>query len=164
MISFSAGYVFHSSPNCLSYLRNKNSFDLPISHFSPLHCGLHEQANASFPSSNKQEPPLRHPAIRQPWGKCMFIRYFGKLKWYTSFSIDFSQLYIPERRCFSHSFSSREGRRTSYRFLPVARLTPQHFSRHNANLMLNIEIPLINCQLCVPLFLTFIVVCTLYFS
>ena len=30
--------------------------------------------------------------------------------------------------------------------------------------MLNIKIPLINCRLYVPLFLTFMVVCTLYFS
>ena len=46
------------------YAGCKNSFELPISHFSPLLCRLHEQANSPFPSSNKQEPPLRHPAVR----------------------------------------------------------------------------------------------------
>ena len=47
-------------------IRDKKKLkNLPSSHFSPLHCGLQEQAKASFSLSNKQEPPLRHPAIRQ---------------------------------------------------------------------------------------------------
>ena len=94
---FQPGTSFTLLLDCLSYLRNKNSFDLPISHYSPLHCGLHEQANVSFPSSNKQEPPLRHPAIRQPRGKL-----------YISLSIDFLQLFIPGGLCFRQSFSNVE--------------------------------------------------------
>ena len=50
----------------------KKRKNLPSSHFSPLHCGLHEQPKASFSLSNKQEPPLRHPAIRQPCRKSHF--------------------------------------------------------------------------------------------
>ena len=66
----------------------KKRKNLPSSHFSPLHCGLHEQPKASFSLSNKQEPPLRHPAIRQPLQKITF--YLGKQK---LFSIDFLQLF-----------------------------------------------------------------------
>ena len=57
--------------------QKKKLKNLPSSHFSPLHCGLHEQAKASFSLSNKQEPPLRHPAIRQPCRKLHF-NYFSK--------------------------------------------------------------------------------------
>ena len=45
------------------YKGQKKTKNLPSSHFSPLHCRLHEQAKASFSLSNKQEPPFRHPAL-----------------------------------------------------------------------------------------------------
>ena len=69
-----------STPLSLSYIYYKGqrkTKNLPSSHFSPLHCGLHEQAKASFSLSNKQEPPLRHPAIRQPFRKS-HLNYFSK--------------------------------------------------------------------------------------
>ena len=53
-------------------IREKKNKNLPSSHFPPLHCGLHEQAKASFSLSNKQEPPFRHPVIRQPCRKSNF--------------------------------------------------------------------------------------------
>ena len=72
----------------------KKRKNLPSSHFSPLHCGLHEQAKASFSLSNKQEPPLRHPAIRQPCRKSHFtwvsIRCFPS----TSCSFLYQQMFF----------------------------------------------------------------------
>jgi len=44
--------------------KNKQN-DLP-SHFSPFHGSWQEQETVSFVLSNKQEPPLRQPVIRQP--------------------------------------------------------------------------------------------------
>ena len=58
-------------------MRDKKTKNLPSSHFSSLHWRLHEQAKASFSLSNKQELPLRHPAIRQPYRKS-HLNYFGK--------------------------------------------------------------------------------------
>ena len=37
------------------------------SHFSPVQGGAHKHENVCLLSSNKQEPPLRHPVMRQPW-------------------------------------------------------------------------------------------------
>ena len=59
---------FPQSPT-ISHLFNiiTSSF-LPVfsPHSSPVQGSLHEHENISFFSSNKQEPPLRHPVERQP--------------------------------------------------------------------------------------------------
>ena len=46
------------------------------SHFSPVHGGAHKHENVCLLSSNKQEPPLRHPVMRQPWKEIVrFIKW-----------------------------------------------------------------------------------------
>ena len=126
MISFSAAYVFHSSPILSVVLKEQKQFGL--THFaffsSPMRTAWTSKRIFTFVEQTRTsvKASSHYAALMK-----MFICYFGKLKWYTSFYVDFSQLYISERRCFSHSLSSRGGRRTSYWFLQVASRIPQHF-------------------------------------
>ena len=41
----------------------------PYRIYFPVHVNLQEHVKVSFSLSNKQEPLLRHPVIRQPWRK-----------------------------------------------------------------------------------------------
>jgi hypothetical protein len=47
------------------------------SHFSPVQGSVHAHENVCFLSSDKQEPPLRHPVMRQPW---IEIKWNKKMK------------------------------------------------------------------------------------
>ena len=78
-------YLFHYP---IIIIKDKKTKNLPTSHFSPLHCRLHEQANASFSLSNKQGTSVEAFSHQTTLQKIAF--YMGEQK---LFSIDFLQLF-----------------------------------------------------------------------